>query len=174
MDDLTAAVIGRVGDTMPLPSANTTQMPAETVCWCWHDSGDRVAVVPRKRASPGWCSGCGQDVNVTLLQSNAVPAKALDVAPWQAVMPCGGLHGRVANFTLQTTAISLQGVVACKLAGKVTAHTCPTHQAQLTASGCAAAAAYGVCGRGRRLRPGGFRLVADNGTVPLDLWATRR
>lgn len=140
------------------------------------DSGDRVAQLYRREAGKAWVGapGANKDVNVTLLQSNAVPSKALDVAPLAGSYSVLVGAGMVANFTLQANGDIVAGTSTCKLAGKVTAHTLAnTLKLSLTAGGCGSlpASSTGVLVVDADYAPAGFRLVADNGALPLDLWA---
>lgn len=140
------------------------------------DSSDRATQLYRREAGNAWLGipAADKDVNVTLLQSNALTAKTLDVASQVGSYAVLVAAGMVANFTLQANGDIVAGASACKLVGKVSTHTLPnTLKLSLTASGCGTlpASSTGVLVVDADYAPAGFRLVADNGAVPLDLWA---
>jgi len=82
--------------------------------------------------------------------------------------------GVVASFTVNAAGDIAAGATTCKLSGKLSAGTLPnTLQLSLTTAGCGAlpASATGVLAIDADYAPAAFRLVADNGTQVVDLWA---
>ncbi|WP_213954603.1 hypothetical protein [Variovorax sp. dw_954] len=141
------------------------------------DSDDRAKRVYRRDAGGAWVGvpAADKDVQVTLLQSNALPAATVDLATL-----AGSYAVQVATGVSASLAVAADGTItpgaasACKLSGKLSAGTLPrTLKLALSTSGCSGlpATASGVLVVDSDYAPASFRLLADDGAQVIDLWA---
>ena len=139
-------------------------------------AGDRVSQLYR-RASAGaaWIPVPAASAATTVtLATRAAVAVTSPTAAALAGKYRVAIDGGHADFTLGADGVLTAGSATCKLSGTTTAGTLPgTLKLTLATSGCGAlpASATGVLVADPDFAPAAFRLVADNGKVPVDLWA---
>ena len=140
------------------------------------DSSDHASQLYRRGAGEGWVGAPtpAQDVTVTLLRNSPTTAGTVAIASVAGRYVAQVATGVVASFTVNAAGDIAAGATTCKLSGKLSAGTLPnTLQLSLTTAGCGAlpASATGVLAIDADYAPAAFRLVADNGTQVVDLWA---
>lgn len=137
---------------------------------------DRTDRLYRRTAREAWVAvpASATDVSVALLRSDAVPAAAPAPASLAGSYVASVSDGTTAAFSVNAAGDITAGASACKLSGKLAANTLPgTMKATLAMVGCGAlpASSAGVATFDNDYSPAKFRLVADNGTQAVDLWA---
>ena len=117
------------------------------------------------------------DVQLSLLRSDALVAQAADPAALAGNYAAALSDGAPARFSIAASGAITALDTACKLSGQLGAGTLPsTLKLSLAASGCAGlpATSSGVLVIDSDYAPARFRLIADNGTQALDLWAYKQ
>ena len=142
------------------------------------DSDDRARQSFRRDAGGAWVGvpASDKDVTVTLLQSNALAAAGVDLAPLAGHYRVQTSAGVMADFSVAADGAITAGSSACKLSGKLSAGVLPNTLKLGLAAGTQAcgglpAAATGVLAVDTDYAPAKFRLLADNGSQLVDLWA---
>lgn len=145
------------------------------------DSDDHATQLYRRAPNAGsgpasWVAVPPTDrsVNVSLLRSDATASSTLTLAPFAGSYVTQVAAGMTATFTVNATGDVVAGPSTCKLSGKLAASSLPnTLQLSLaaTGSGTLPATGNGLLVVDADYAPARFRLVADNGTQLLDLWA---
>ena len=143
------------------------------------DSDDRAKQTYRRDPGGAWVGipASDKDVTVTLLQSNAVVAAGVvDIATLAGRYLTQTPAGVVVDFSVTAEGAIVAGSSACKLSGKLSAGVLPnTLKLNLAAStdacGGLPATASGVLAFDTDYAPAKFRLLADNGSQLVDLWA---
>jgi hypothetical protein len=145
------------------------------------DSNDHATQLYRR--APNTTSGAAtwvavpvsdKDVSVTLLRSDATVSSTLTLAPFAGSYVTQVAAGVTASFTVNATGDIVAGGSACKLSGKLSSSSLPnTLQLSLATVACGTlpATSTGLLMVDADYAPARFRLVADNGTQLLDLWA---
>jgi hypothetical protein len=140
------------------------------------DGTDRAERLYRRAAGENWVAvpASPADVSVTLLRSG------LSTAPAPAVASLAGNYvaqlsaGVLANFRIDAGGDIVAGASSCKLSGRLAPQGLPgTLKLSLATSGCGAlpATSAGVATFDADYAPARLRLVTDDGTRPVDLWA---
>jgi hypothetical protein len=114
--------------------------------------------------------------SVDLLNSNAIGAATLAVAPLAGSYAVRLADKSVALFTVTTSGDIVAGATSCKLSGKVAPAALPnTLKLTLGTAGCGdlPAQADGYLVVDDDHAPAAFRLVAPGKAAPVDLWAYR-
>ncbi|MDM0027528.1 hypothetical protein [Variovorax saccharolyticus] len=143
------------------------------------DSDDRAKQSYRRDAGGAWVGvpASDKDVSVTLLQSHGLAdAGVVDLAKLAGRYRTQTTAGVVADFSVAADGAIVAGSSACKLSGKLSAGVLPnTLKLGLSAStdtcGGLPASASGVLAADTDYAPARFRLLADDGTRLVDLWA---
>ena len=142
------------------------------------DSDDRARQAYRRDAGGAWVGvpASDKDVAVTLLQSHAVADAGVDASKLAGRYRTQTTAGVVADFSVTAEGAIVAGSSACKLSGKLSAGVLPnTLKLSLSASteacGGLPATASGVLALDTDYAPARFRLLADNGSQLVDLWA---
>jgi hypothetical protein len=142
------------------------------------DGDDRARNTYRRDAGGAWVHvpTPEKDVTVTLLQSNAIVDARLEPAALAGSYRTRTTAGVVADFSVTAAGVIMAGSSACKLSGKLSAGVLPnTLKLSLAAStdacGGLPATASGVLAFDTDYAPARFRLLADNGSQLVDLWA---
>ncbi len=140
------------------------------------DAADRATQLFRKAGSDAWvvAPGSNLDVNVTLLRSDATQAATPTLASLAGNYVTLVATGVTASFSVNAAGDITAGSSTCKLSGKLAANTLPgSLKLTLTTVGCGAlpASSTGVVTADADYAPARFRLVADSGTLVVDLWA---
>ena len=115
-----------------------------------------------------------QDLNLSLLRSDALVPQSPDPGALAGNYAAALSDGAPARFSVAASGAIAALDTACKLSGQLSAGTLPsTLKLSLAASGCAGlpATSSGVLAIDSDYAPARFRLIADNGTQALDLWA---
>ncbi|MGR4867450.1 hypothetical protein ACIPRI_01135 [Variovorax sp. LARHSF232] len=115
-----------------------------------------------------------QDLQLALLRSDALVAQSADPAALAGNYAAALSDGAPARLRIAASGAITALDTACKLSGQLGASTLPsTLKLSLAASGCAGlpATGSGVLVIDSDYAPARFRLIADNGTQALDLWA---
>lgn len=140
------------------------------------DATDQSKQLYRRAAGEAWVAApaSDKDVTVTLLNSNATVSSAPALTAMAGSYVTLVATGVTATFTVSAAGDITAGASACKLSGKLAAGTLPsTLKLSLTTSGCGTlpATSTGVAAVDSDYAPSRFRMVADNGTQVVDLWA---
>ncbi|MDM0036090.1 hypothetical protein QTI33_28410 [Variovorax sp. J22P271] len=142
------------------------------------DSDDRARQSYRREAGGAWVGvpTADKDVSVTLLQSNAVAAAGVELAQLAGHYRVQTSAGVMADFSVAADGAITAGSSACKLSGKLSPGVLPNTlklglAASTEACGGLPAAATGVLAVDTDYAPAKFRLLADNGSQLVDLWA---
>lgn len=140
------------------------------------DATDHANQLYRRAAGEPWVAvpASTTDVSVTFLRSGAVPAAAPALASLAGNYVTLAAAGTVANFSVNASGDIIAGASACKLAGKIAANgLLGTMKVTLATADCGSlpANSTGVATFDSDYMPAKFRLVVDNGTQPVDLWA---
>jgi len=142
------------------------------------DADDKATAIYRRDKNAGWVAAPGAQAgaSVTLLRHDAVPAAAIEpgtvAGSFTAALPAGGS----AVFSVTAEGKIVAGASACQLSGSVAAHAMPNTLAlKLSTSACSGlpASATGVLAVDSDYAPAAFRLLADDGSRVVDLWAYR-
>lgn len=140
------------------------------------DSSDRASQLYRKTGTAEWLAvpAATGPVTVTLLRSTAQSSNSATLASLAGRYAAQVASGMAASFTLDANGNITAGTSSCKLSGTLAAGTLPnTFKLSLNTSGCGTlpATSTGVATLDADYTPAKFRMVADNGTQLLDLWA---
>ncbi len=130
----------------------------------------------RRAAGDRWIAApaATKDVTVTLLRNDALVANTVALASVAGSYVTQVASGVVASFTVSAAGDITAGATACKLSGKLSAGTLPnTLKLGLTSSGCGtlAASSTGIAAMDSDYAPAKFRILTDDGTQVVDLWA---
>ena len=140
------------------------------------DSNDQATQLYRRAPGAAWVAvPVLGNTTVALLRSDALPVAAVTVAAQAGSYTTLLATGGVASFTVSATGDITAGTSACKLSGKLAVGSLPNTLAlTLSAQVCGSlpASSTGVLAVDADYAPA-VRLVADNGTQLLDLWAYR-
>lgn len=140
------------------------------------DSNDHATQLYRKTGTADWVAvpAASGAVNVALLRSSALTTSTAALASLAGNYAARVAAGVTASFTVDANGNIVAGASTCKLSGTLAAGTLPnTFKLSLNASGCGTlpATSTGVATLDSQYAPAKFRMVADNGTQLLDLWA---
>ncbi len=140
------------------------------------DGTDRAQQLYRRSGTGSWVAvpAPAQDLTVTLLRSDALPATAtLDPAALAGRYVTQVAAGVVADFRIVASGGIVAGASACKLSGQLAAGLLPnTLKLNLATTGCGTAlpaSATGVLVVDSDYAPAKFRLVGDGGNQLVDL-----
>lgn len=130
----------------------------------------------RDGASPAWVAvpASQSDLELALLRSDPMAAQVADAGALAGNYVAALSDGTAARFAVDAAGAIAAGDTDCKLSGRLSAGKLPSTLAlDLNASNCAglAAANRGALVIDGDYAPARFRLVGDNGTQSLDLWA---
>lgn len=142
------------------------------------DSAGQAAAMYRRDGNGAWqaAPGATAATSVELLNSNAIAAATLTVAPF-----AGNYAVRLADRSVALFAVSAGGDIvagdsACKLTGKAAPAALPNAlKLTLATAGCAGlpARSDGYLVADADHAPAAFRLMAPGTPAPVDLWAYR-
>lgn len=141
------------------------------------NADDRAnALYRRQNSSAKWIAvpSLSADVTISFLQSNPIVVDAVAVANVTGNYQTRLSGGDAAAFTIAANGDISAGSSNCKLSGKVEAGTLPaTLKLTLNAASCGSlpAKTSGVLIVDRDYAPAAFRLVGDDGSTIVDLWA---
>ncbi len=141
------------------------------------DKNDRLdRLFKREPGASSWTTipAVDQDLQLTVLRSDALVAQSADPAALAGNYAAALSDGTPARFSIAAGGAITALDTACKLSGQLSAGTLPsTLKLSLAASDCAGlpATSSGVLVIDSDYAPARFRLIADNGTQALDLWA---
>ncbi len=140
------------------------------------DSTDHATQLYRKTTTAAWVAvpAASGDVNVALLRNTALTTSTLTTAALAGSYVAQVATGVNASFTVDANGNIAAGASTCKLSGTLAAGVLPgTLKLSLTTSACGTlpASSTGVVTVDADYAPAAFRMVADNGTQLLDLWA---
>ncbi|GGY60051.1 hypothetical protein [Pseudoduganella albidiflava] len=142
------------------------------------DSAGQASAMYRRDGNGGWqgAPGSAAGTTVELLNSNAIPAAALAVAPFAGSYAVRLADRTVALFSVTAGGDLVAGGTACKLTGKVAPSVLPNAlKLTLATAGCGdlPAQSDGYLVADTDHAPAAFRLVAPGKSAPVDLWAFR-
>lgn len=140
------------------------------------NSSDRASQLYRKTGTAAWVAvpAASAAVNVALLRSSGPTTNTASLASLAGSYAAQVATGVTASFTVDANGNIAAGASTCKLSGTLAAGTLPsTFRLSLNTAGCGTlpASSTGVATLDSDYAPAKLRLVADNGTQLLDLWA---
>ncbi len=140
------------------------------------DDADHAIQLYRRAAGQAWVSvpAAATGVSVKLLRHDTTPATVPAMSSLAGSYIAQVAADATTRFTVSGNGEIAPGASACKLAGKFTPDTLPgTMKIDFTAINCGALprAGAGVVTFDRDYAPASFRLVTDNGSQPVELWA---
>lgn len=142
-----------------------------------NDGNERAnALYLRKNSGAKWSAlpKPTENVTVSFLQEHAIVTGAVDIASVTGSYQTRLMNGDAASFAITASGDITAGSSSCKLNGKVEAGTLPgTLKLKLKAAHCGSlpATSRGVLIVDRDYAPAAFRLVSDDCSQLVDLWA---
>jgi len=142
------------------------------------DSAGQAAAMYRRDGNGAWQAppGATAATSVELLNSNAITAATLTVAPFAGNYAVRLADRSVALFTVSAGGDIVAGDTVCKLTGKAAPAALPNAlKLTLATAGCAGlpARSDGYLVADADHAPAAFRLIAPGTSAPVDLWAYR-